>query len=104
MAALEVDFVDEDTKGSSYVFVRQVGSPGFKIPVSWLSEFVEALDSPMNTETMYFWENYGVRKVKTACLIYVSTSATPLLQLSPEQCAKLSALIRTRYDLPSTRK
>lgn len=70
---------------------------GIKIPGAYLPEFVEALERPNDSERFCCFYDYFVQNDKRGTTITVSTVASPLLQLSADQRAKLIVLFRTTY-------
>lgn len=97
MAKLEIDFVDATDVSWEHFLFRQEGMSGMKLPGCWLPEFVEALESQHNTERFCIFNNYFVLNTPAGSTISISTSESPLLQLSAEQRAKLIAHLRSTY-------
>lgn len=94
---LEIDFLEENDERCAHLHFRQDGSAGFKLPLPWLREMVEAMERPADGEVFYFWQTVGVRNMRSTCAIYKYAIEKPLLQLSSEQRAKLTAHLRTAY-------
>lgn len=96
MAKLEIDYIAETDTDWAFLRFRQEGFPGYTLPLSYLPEFVEALEQE-SSDVHYFLMNYGVQHSSSSTKLCVSTSERPLLQLDKGQCAKLIDHLRREY-------
>lgn len=97
MSKLEIDFIDDTQDTWAHLIFRQEGMKGFRLPLSYLPEFVDALEKPRNSEPFYFLYNYSVHHSRSSCTLSVSTRPTPLLQIDAGQKTKLIAHLKERY-------
>ncbi len=97
MSKLEIDFVDDTADTWAHLIFRQEGMKGFRLPLSYLPEFVAALENTSNPDPFYFLYNYSVRHTRSSCTLSVSTRPTPLLQIDAGQKTKLVAHLKERY-------
>lgn len=97
MKPLFIDFHEDSDTRWAHLRLRQEGMPGFVLNLTWLSEFLEALESANKNEYLYFYNNFCVHHDKTSCKLLISTNTTPLLHLSRDQLKKLVAHLKVQY-------
>lgn len=94
---LLIDFTDEDSTTHAYLTFKQEGRKGLKLPLAYLAEMLNSLETVDNSETSYFWKNYGVVVSRRVYSILISTQEVPLLQLTADQRAKLVVHLKSTY-------
>jgi len=97
MSKLEIDFFEDAPDSWAHLKFRQEGMRGFRLPLSYLPEFIDALENPDNPQPFYFLYNYCVHHTRSSCTLSVSTIPTPLLHIDSVQKNKLVVHLRERY-------
>lgn len=97
MPRLEIDFVDATDHTYEHLIFRQEGMPGLRLSGCWLPEFVEGLEKANDPEAHCMFQNYFVLNNKLGSTVSISSRASPLLQLSPDQRDKLIVHLRASY-------
>jgi hypothetical protein len=98
VAKLEIDFHDDSDKLWAHIILRQEGMRGFVLPLTWLPEFLEGLESPNNSERFCVFRNYFVHNTKTSCTLSISSREDSLLHLDAGQRTKLISHLKEQYS------
>ncbi|NJL53680.1 hypothetical protein HC928_00035 [bacterium] len=97
MPKLSIDYTAETDHTWPFLRFRQEGFRGFVLPLSYLSEFISALENQAKLNDIAFYMNYFVHNTASSCKLSVSTSEVPLLHLDGDQRNKLVTHLKTAY-------
>jgi hypothetical protein len=97
MLKLEIDFFEDTPSAYAHLSFRQEGMRGYRLLLSYLPEFIFALENTEDSEPFYFLYNYCVQHTRSSCTLSVSTIPTPLLHIDSVQKDKLVVHLKERY-------